>query len=258
VAVEGEVTKILLHLIRIAVFLAALLGQNLEETCGIPPQAQSSPPTATAEPTPQRTPVGCPEGQCVVGLTNSVPPRLICGECRTGTPHPTSSDCPKPLAPGAVVYLNDTPCGRGFDSTVRVRGDPEFCRLIHGVWVDDCRLEGWPRRVECEMELIHGCPIWQFTVDGGKTFEPCVDNPSAQARCDHFGSIEYPDDPQTPTTGGTLETLRGFEGRPLECGLQRDAHGPMAGFFTVAHGIGNVRACKPDQAGCGPWWPFDH
>jgi hypothetical protein len=26
----------------------------------------------------------------------------------------------------------------------------------------------------------------------------------------------------------------------------------------VAHGIGNVRACKPNGAGCGPWRPFDH
>jgi hypothetical protein len=252
------VTKILLYLIRMVVFLAALLGLSLEETCNILSQTLSPSPAATADPTPQLTAVGCPEGQCVVGLTNSVPPRLICGECRTRTSHPTPSDCPKPLATGAVVYLNDKPYGQGFDSTVRVHGDPEFCWLIHGVWVNDCHLEGWPKRVECEMELIHGCPIWQFTVDGGTTVGPCVDNPSARASCDHFGSVEYRDDPETPTTGDTVWTLKGFEGRPLECGLQRDAYGPMAGFFTVAHGIGNVRACKPDRAGCGPWWPFDH
>jgi hypothetical protein len=252
------VTKILLYLIRMVVFLAALLGLNLEETCNILSHTPSPSPAATADPTPQLTAVGCPEGQCVVGLTNSVPPRLICGECRTRATHPTPSDCPKPLAPGAVVYLNDKPYGQGFDSTVRVHGDPEFCWLIHGVWVNDCHLEGWPKRVECEMELIHGCPIWQLTVDGGTTVEPCVDSQAARASCDHFGSVEYRDDPDTPTTGDTIWTLKGFEGRPLECGLQRDAYGPMAGFFTVAHGIGNVRACKPDRAGCGPWWPFDH
>jgi hypothetical protein len=257
VAAEDEVTRIPRYLTRIVFFLAALLGLSPEETCDILPQALSSSRAATADPIPQRTVVGCPEGQCVIGMTNSVPPRLICGECRTGTPHPTPSDCPKPLAAGAVAYLDDKPYGQGFGSTVRVRGDPEFCRLIHGVWVDDCHLEGWSRRVECEMDLIHGCPIWQFTVDGGKTFEPCVDDQAAPARCDHFGSFEHRDDPQTPTTGDTLETLQGFEGRPLECGLQRDAHGPMAGFFTMAHGIGRVRACKPDQAACGPWWPFD-
>ena len=250
-------TKILLYLIEILLFVAALLGLNVE-TCNIPWRNLSPSPTATAEPAARPTPGGCPEGRCVVGWTNSVPPRLICGECRTPAPHPTPSSCPKPLVPGAVVYLNDKAYGQGFDSTVRVHGDPEFCRLIHGVSVNDCHLEGWPKRVECEMELIRGCPIWQFTVDAGMTVEPCVDNQTAWCSCDHFGSVEYRDDPQTPTTGDTLLTLQGFEGRPLECGLQRDAYGPMAGFFTVAHGTGQVRACKPDGGGCGPWRPFDH
>jgi hypothetical protein len=233
------VTKTRLFLIEILLLLSALLG---------PATAQRVRPNQGI----------CPEGLCVVGWTNSVPPTPFCGECRTRVSHPAFSNCPKPLAAGAVVYLNDKAYGQGFDSTVRVHGDPEFCRLIHGVSVDDCHLEGWPKRVECEMELIHGCPIWQFTADSGTTVEPCVDNQAARASCDHFGSVEYRDDPQTPTTGDTLGTLQGFEGRPLACGLQRDAYGPMAGFFTVAHGVGQVRACKPDQGGCGPWRPFDH
>jgi hypothetical protein len=255
-AADGAV-KILQFLVEILLFLAALLGLNLE-ACTVARRTLLPPPAATAQPTDRPIPGVCPEGQCVVGTTNSIPPRPICGQCRTPAPHPTPSHCPKPLVPGAAVYLNDKPYGQGFDSTVRVHGDPAFCWLIHGVWVNDCHLDGWPERVECEMELMRGCPIWQFTVDDGTTVEPCVDNQSAWASCDHFGSVEYRDDPQTPTTGETLGTLQGFEGRPLVCGLQRDAHGPMAGFFTVAHGTGKVRACKPDRAGCGPWQPFDH
>ena len=251
-------TEILKFLIEILLSFAAFLGLSID-TSGAPWWPLSPSPAPAAEPTPRPTPDVCPEGLCLVGWTNSVPPGPICGACRTATPHPpTLSHCPKPLVVGAVVYLNDKAYGQGFDSTVRVKGDPEFCQLIHGVWVNDCHLDGWPERVECEMELMRGCPIWQFTADGGTTIESCVDDQAAWASCDHFGSVEYRDDPQTPTTGDTLATLQGFEGRPLECGLQRDAYGPMAGFFTVAHGVGHVRACKPDGAGCGPWQPFDH
>jgi hypothetical protein len=264
------VTRILLYLIKIFVLFAALLGLNVEEMCSIPQEtpapAEAPAPLETPSPAPRegaepalRTPPGvCPEGQCVVGRTNTMPPQVRCGECPASTPRATSSFCPKPLALGAYVYLNDKPYGQGFDSTPRVHGDPEFCRLIHGVAINDCHLEGWPRRAQCEMELMHGCPIWQFTVDGGTTAQPCVDNHAARASCDHFGSVEYRDDPQTPTTGDSIWTLKGFEGRPLECGLQRNAYGPMAGFFTVAHGVGYVRACQPNGAGCGPWRPFDH
>jgi len=257
------VTRVLLYLLKIFILFGALLGINVEEMCGIPEPTPPPSPSgtaetdATAEMAQDRVAEGCPEGLCVVGHTNAIPPRPICGECRTPVEHPRPSSCPKPLALGASVYLNDKPYGQGFDSTPRVRGDPEFCRLIHGVLIDDCHLEGWPKRTQCEMELMKGCPIWQFTVDG-VTVRPCVDDHSAAASCDHFGSVQYRDDPQTPTTGDTIWNLKGFEGRPLECGLQRDSHGPMAGFFTVAHGVGLVRACKPNGTGCGPWRPFDH
>jgi hypothetical protein len=242
---KGAVTRTPPHLIETVVFLAALLGVSAE---GV---------RAAAEATPQRTTPGCPTGECIIGRTSTVPPELLCGPCPTEAPHPIPTFCPKRLAPGAYVYLNDKPYGHGFDSTPRVHGDPEFCYLIHQVWINDCHLESWPKRVQCEMELMGGCPIWQYTVDG-VSIHGCFDDRSAAASCDHFGSVGAQDDPQTPTTGDTIWNLQGFEGRPLECGLQRNAYGPMAGFFTVAHGIGYVRACKPDKTGCGPWRPFDH
>jgi len=97
------------------------------------------------------------------------------------------------------------------------------------------------------MLLIGGCPVWQFSGVGGTI--PCVDNQDAEASCDHFGNVEFRDDPKTPA----------FEGQPAACGLQRDEHGPVAGFFMVAHGKGKVRACKPDgTVGCGPWVDVDH
>lgn len=163
------------------------------------------------------------------------------------TPPPVSY-CPKPLAPGSKVYMRNKGYGQGFDSTVRVYGDPAFCYRIHGVNVIDCHLEGWPNRAKCEMELISGCPIWQFTTDEGKTVARCSDNQSAAISCDHFGDPIFRDDPKTPE----------FEGKPIECGLQRDEYGPNAGFFMIAHGAGHVRACKPDGTECANWLRFDH
>jgi len=288
VAAEGVVTRILLYLVEIFIFVAALLSLAVGQASGAPsedppasPEAASdaapeaavdtereaavdpasadpAPPAALA-PVPDRTSPACPAGQCAIGRTNTVPPRLLCGPCpaRTLRPISISTFCPKLPAPGAIVYLNDKPYGHGFDSTVRVKGDPEFCYLIHGVSINDCHLETWPKRVQCEMELMRGCPIWQYIADG-TTVHGCYDDRTAAASCDHFGSVGHQDDPQTPTTGDTIWNLKGFEGLPLECGLQRNPFGPMAGFFTVAHGIGNVRACKPDGTGCGPWRAFNH
>lgn len=168
--------------------------------------------------------------------------------------------CPKALAPGAYVYMNNKKYGNGFDSTVRVHGDTEFCRLIHGVPNNDCHLEGWPKKAECEYFLLdNNCPVWEYTVDG-KTVYNCSDNQSALASCDHFGNPTYRDDPKTPTTGDTLATLSGFEGEPKFCGLHRDAYGPYQGFFTIAHGKASVRACVSHSSPntCGPWQKFDH
>ncbi len=189
-------------------------------------------------------------------------------------PLPGGTACPKALAPGAVVYLNDKAQGHGFDSTPRVWGDPEFCRLVSGVASNDCHLEGWPKRAECEMELLGGCPEWHYSAGpSGAGAITCHDDRQAAASCDHYGTQDHQDDPQTPTTGDTVATLRGFEGLPLECGLQRDEFGPSAGFFAVAHGKGYVRAClvgapltEPSDDGpggkpkgrCGPWRQVDH
>lgn len=212
----------------ILVMLGLSLLLSAAPSCPIPTPTPTPSPTPTVEPTPEPTPTPTP----------------------TPTPVPTPTPgtaCPKELAPGTIVYLNNKGYGQGFDATVRVKGDPAFCQMIHGVAIDDCHLEGWSGRVRCEMELIGGCPIWQFSLDA-KTPQPCVDDQYAKASCDHFGSVEYRDDPKTPE----------FEGEPKECGLQRDIHGPIAGFFTVAHGKAYVRACKPDGKGCGPWKGFDH
>jgi hypothetical protein len=211
------------------------------DLCKPKPEPTPSPtisPTPTVEPTPIPTPIPTP-----------LP-------TPTSTPPTTEVVCPKPLAPGAYVYVNDKPYGNGFDSSYRVHGDTEFCRRVNGVASNDCSLEGWPKRVQCELKLAGGCPIWQY--QSGSSIYPCHDDQSAIASCDHFGDPTYRDDPKTKTTGDTIDTLMGFEGMPKECGLQRDFYGPMAGFFTVAHGIGNVRACLPDGTNCGPWKHFNH
>ena len=158
------------------------------------------------------------------------------------------SACPKPLAPGASVYLNNKPYGHGFDSTVRVKGDPEFCRLIHGTPENDCHLEGWPQRTACEMELMGGCPIWQCRTSSHPDPLRCLQPQHPVCSCDHWGTAGgAQDDPHTPE----------YEGQPAECGDQRVDGSPAAGFYTVARGKGDVRACKPDGTGCGPWRIFD-
>jgi hypothetical protein len=202
------------------------------------------------------------------------PPKLTCAsmDCITGytcqdTPQgpqcvpvtPPASSCPKDLAPGAYAFVNAKPYGQGVDSETRVYGDTEFCEMIHGVSTNNCHLEGWPKRVECEQELLGGCPVWQWA--------PSADGPWTDARqaehpvlsMDHWGDPVDRDDPQTPTTGDTLATLRGFEGEPKACGLQRDEIGdPMAGFFIIAHGHAFVRPCKTDGTGCGRSVEIDH
>jgi len=120
--------------------------------------------------------------------------------------------------------------------------------MIHGVAVNDCHLEGWAKRAECEMELMQGCPIWFYSVDGTKPTSQCHQASHPIASCDHWGNPEYRDDPQTPE----------FEGKPTQCGLQRDNAGdPVAGFFVVGHAEPNnstyFRACLPDGTNCGPW-----
>lgn len=223
------------------ILLVSLLLLTWSDFCKPKPE-----PTPTPEPTIEPTPVPTPT------LTPNPTP----------IPTPTTtpiSNCPKDLAPGAYVYLNNKPYGQGFDSSQRVKGDPEFCFLVNGVRTNDCSLEGWSRRTACEIELSGGCNDWQFSpYPDGKNAEICHDDQNALASCDHFGDPIYRDDPKTPTTGDTLAELKGFEGMPKQCGLQRDHFGPNAGYFTIAHGKGYVRACLHKGGGCGPWRPFNH
>lgn len=215
----------------------------------------TDPAQGCVEPPDCRT-LGCPAGATCeyVGVPGSQS-----WECVVAPP--PDNPCPKDLAPGAYAYLNDKPYGNGFDSTVRVHGDTAFCNAIHGEPINDCHLEGWPTRVECETKLIGGCPVWQFAVDAQGTLATlCHDDHDALASCDHFGNPEFRDDPQTPTTGDSLATLQGFEGEPKVCGLQRDSFGPKAGYFTIPHGRAYIRACGPSLPleACGPWRAFDH
>jgi hypothetical protein len=210
-------------LIVVVTVVAAFIGSK----ASCPGPAPTPTPTPTATPTPEPTP------------TPTLPPPV--------------SACPKELAPGAEVYMNAKNYGQGFDSTVRVKGDPMFCSIVHGEPINDCHLEGWPGRVECEMELIRGCPIWR-----GVCYSETPQDGECPVEFDHMGNTEYRDDPATPTTGDTLENLRGFEGQPKVCGLQRVGTRPIAGFFAIAHGKGKVQACRPDGGGCSVWREVDH
>jgi len=225
-------------------------------------------PNPTPTPTPVPTPIPCNDGhcprgmQCQDGICIDIPdacdgitcaPGYTCsaGKCIKvdgPTPPPVVSSCPKPLAEGAEIYLNNKNYGNGLDSTLRVKGDPIFCQMIHGVSVNDCHLEGWAKRSACEMELMGGCPIWFYSTTGDKPTSQCHQSPHPIASCDHYGDPVYRDDPMTPE----------FEGMPKECGLQRDNNGdPEAGFFVIAHAEPNkstyFRACLPNGTNCGPW-----
>ena len=158
------------------------------------------------------------------------------------------------LPADAVVFVGSKSYGQGKDSTVKIRSTA-YCAAHGFPDTQSCavRPEGDPLRDRCERYYARGCPIWQYTLDGGKTANRCL-QPDAEFSCDHFGNPEYRDDPQTPEV---------FEGRPAECGLQRDADGnPAAGFFTVAHGKGQVRACATgadgEPTGCSAWSEVDH
>lgn len=209
----------------LALVLTGIGAMNLAPSCA-PPAPQPT-PTPTVEPTP-------------------VP-----------TPEPTAppvSACPRPLAPGAEVYVAAKPWGQGQDSTIRVRGDAAFCEAVGGAGAD-CHLEGLPhaQRVACELEITGGCPIWQYRIASAPLLtRPCVQEASDPAlSCDHFGSppADMRDDPQTPAC----------EAKPEQCCSQRDPMGhPKAGYFTIAHGLGEVRACKPDGTGCSVWIGVDH
>ena len=237
------------------------LLEALEQACNLAPEGEAcrqaealyraSCPAPSPSPTEGPTPTPAPEPTPTEPLPSPPTPTPTPEPTPTPTPVPTPTPgtaCPKPLAPGASVYLNDKPYGHGFDATTRVKGDPEFCRLIHGEAINDCHLESWPQRSACEMELMGGCPIWQYRTAGNSTPRRCLQPDHPEISCDHWGTAGgAQDDPKTPA----------YEGMPAECGAQRVDGLPAAGFFAVVHGRGETRACKPDGLGCGPWRPVN-
>jgi hypothetical protein len=98
------------------------------------------------------------------------------------------------------------------------------------------------------MQLMGGCPIWQYRTVANPTPQRCLQPAHPAVSCDHWGTAGgAQDDPHTPE----------YEGLPAECGWQRVDGFPAAGFYTVARGKAEIRACKPDGTGCGPWRFFD-
>lgn len=169
------------------------------------------------------------------------------------TPPPVVDHCPKPLAPGAYVMVKVSPYppsgadgNNGLYVTPYVVGDPEFCRLIHGVSVEKCHLEGWKDQQACEVQLLGGCPEFEYRMTGGQ-WTACLARPAyGVITCDHLGTTLTRDDPQTPE----------FEGLPKECAEQKTGEGPLkwqykAGFYAIAHidkgFAGEVRACRRDH-----------
>jgi hypothetical protein len=184
-------------------------------------------------------------GGPVVGTKNVLNPALC---PQVVVPAPVTS-CPKDLAPDATLSMANKSWGQGWDSTLYVTGDPDLCEKIHGVRVNRCHLEGWPKRLDCELELLgktvgkpQACPVWEYAKSQTGYFTSCVERAGDPAvTCDHFGTTALRDDPATDV----------FEGYPTVCSFQRDPAGdPTAGFFMIAHGTGYIRACLPNHTGC--------
>lgn len=178
----------------------------------------------------------------------------------------TKPEDPKPATKYTGNYkVNSGTHGQGVDSTPTTIGDPEYCASVGYPTNPD----GTPGRGGCpfysesnmeerakrELATLNGCPTWQwYTEKHGSATEPkeCLRvDPYDEGgmSCDHFGNAVDRDDPITPA----------FEGQPQVCGAQRDAAGnPKAGFFTIAHGDGWVRACDPKGEHCGNWTRVIH
>ena len=155
----------------------------------------------------------------------------------------------------AVVYVRNKPYGQGLDSSIRVKGDPRVCEAAGApVGTNDCHLEGLgPIRAQYEIKIAGGCNEWWAKPAGENRVIRCLQAPNIMS-CDHYGDPVMRDDPNTDDV---------FEGNPPECGLQRSPDGkPMAGFFVIAHGLGEVWACLPgrpyDDPTCGPHVAVDH
>ena len=208
-----------------------------QEAASCPAPAPTPTPTPVPVPTPTPTPTPTP-------VPTPVPTPIP-----TPVPTPPPGDPCPPLSPSVVLYLANGVQGHGQQTSPRIKGDPHACGLISPSdcgdgHCNDCSFEGWPTRADCEIQLLGGCPVWQYRMSPTGPVFPCTQAP-AEFSCDHFGSPNAQDDPQTPQ----------FEGLPAVCGLQRDANGdPTAGFFIVAHGLGQVHACFPGYTNCSETW----
>ena len=226
----------------------------LEAQC---PEGQTCAPDRKSciAPTPPSCPETCPPGQ------ECTDPAVGC--VVKPTPPPTTGACPWKLSqyPGVHLEANTKYWGQGLDHTTLVVGSRQYC--TDRGWTDgrsSCQVavDGDPNKVICEIEFGGGCPRFEFRQ--GSVQHPCVDDQNDLMSCDHFGDPVTRDDPQTPTTGNTLATLKGFEGEPKVCGLQRIGDKPIAGFFTIAHGFGGeARSCVDGSfSACGPWLAVNH
>ena len=194
----------------------------------------------TPEPTPEPTP------------TPTAAPTPTPEPTPGPTPTPPAGACPWKLSdyPGAELRASTKPQGQGFDHTTLVVGSRQYC--ADRGWTDGrsrCQVsvDEDPNKLTCELEFgSGGCPRWEFRSGGVQN--PCVDDRNDVMSCDHFGTQQGQDDPNTPE----------FEGKPTICGRQRDEHGPVAGFFAYAHtsaGIpGEVHSCTDASfTVCGDW-----
>jgi len=209
----------------------------------IPTPAPSPTPAPTVEPTPVPTPA-----PSATPTPLPTPPP---------DPIPTYSilDCPKRPAPEAKLSWELHHAGNGLDSTLYVENDPAFCELIHHKpGIMSCHMEGWPKAASCAAALAGGCPVYEYRYNG--VIEgPCQNAVGHPIGCHHFDR----DDPQTPLVYNPDGSISGYEGTQPMCLRQTNDGGPLAGWFTVASGRGEVRVCTSNNPKeCSDWVEVDH
>lgn len=240
-----------------------------KEAC---PTEPTPPPPATCAdglpPGPDGCPKTCADLACPYGCTES-PDKSKSATCNKPPEEPpvdpppatdeVEAACGLKMPEGASAKVNTSGYGQGVDTSLYVLDWPDLCTKIHGnpVNPNSCHLEGHTNRQACEIAVMKrvggaACPIFRFRTAAHPDGEACLQIDPYETggmSCDHFGNTEVRDDPITAP----------FEGLPAECGAQRDSAGhPMAGYFAIAHGDGEVQACLPNGSGCGRWTRVIH
>lgn len=206
-------------------------------------------------PTPVPTPTPTPKPEPTPEPTPTPVPTPVPTPTPKPTPEPEVFPVPFPSL-DAVIYPNNKRYGNGLDATYLVRGDDALCKLLHGpaghspCHFDSTVFRNQAQRGRYEAAAAGGCPRWQYR-SGLETGTCHDDRVDATVSCDHFGTTELRDDPQTAE----------YEG-PAMCAGQRDSFGPNAGFFMVPQCSPgkecSVRACMPNNPdNCGPWIQVD-